>query len=331
MKDLIWCAKSEVLANSIRCGELTQGANGGNSYDFQASQVLKGMFNVRIDASSVYTEADNIMTYWLRLSKYKSKATIQVMEPYPIVFGQSNNNFKVAIIHHIETELMISSVKHRWFYKRLIKRLSSMDKVVTVSKFWENYLRENGCNNLVTIYNSFNPSDYEFTEDELNEFCTRHGFSKTKPLVYIGNAGNRKGVHQVYDRLKHQDFELVMTGGRNDAKDIPVKYLNLSATDYRKLLASCNVVLAMSRMMEGWNRIAHEAMLCKVPVVGSGQGGMMELLVGGQQIVCTDHNNLIEKINQAIARKKDLGNLGYLFVKRFDLSYFKNSWHSIFA
>ena len=52
----------------------------------------------------------------------------------------------------------------------------------------------------------------------------------------------------------------------------------------------------MSKFQEGWCRTAHEAMLLKTPVVGSGFGGMSELLEGGGQIICDNFNDLKEKI-----------------------------------
>ena len=44
------------------------------------------------------------------------------------------------------------------------------------------------------------------------------------------------------------------------------------------LLQAASVAVTMSKFNEGWCRTAHEAMLCKTPVVGSGMGGMGELL-----------------------------------------------------
>ena len=85
----------------------------------------------------------------------------------------------------------------------------------------------------------------------------------------------------------------------------------------------------MSKFKEGWCRTAHEAMLLKTPVVGSGLGGMRELLEGGKQIICQDFTSLKEKVeyllNHSEVRKK-IGQDGYNFAKDFTLERFKKEW-----
>ena len=74
------------------------------------------------------------------------------------------------------------------------------------------------------------------------------------------------------------------------------EYARQSFGDYLKLLKASWVVLTMSKFKEGWCRTAHEAMLLKTPVIGSGTGGMRELLENGKQIVCPEFDNLREKV-----------------------------------
>ena len=68
----------------------------------------------------------------------------------------------------------------------------------------------------------------------------------------------------------------------------------------------------MSKFLEGWNRTAHEAMLCRTPVIGSGTGGMRELLLGGQQIICEDIKTLPEIVDYAIKNAFALGEIQLL-------------------
>ena len=74
---------------------------------------------------------------------------------------------------------------------------------------------------------------------------------------------------------------------------------------------------------------AHEAMLLKTPVVGSGMGGMKELLKGGKQIICTDFKELKNKVeyllNNSEERKK-IGEMGYNYAKNFTIDGFKKEW-----
>ena len=92
------------------------------------------------------------------------------------------------------------------------------------------------------------------------------------------------------------------------------------------LLKISDLVLAMSTMPEGWNRIAHEAMLVKTPVIGSGSGGMNELLTNASQYIVTDFSLLQSKIEDALTNKIKLGRLGFDYVKKHDMEYFKNEW-----
>ena len=89
------------------------------------------------------------------------------------------------------------------------------------------------------------------------------------------------------------------------------------------------MVLSMSKFKEGWCRTAHEALLCKVPVIGSGSGGMKELLEGGRQIICQNFNGLKEKVeyllNHPEARRK-MGEDGYNFAKNFTQEKFEKDW-----
>lgn len=182
---------------------------------------------------------------------------------------------------------------------------------------------------MVIIYNSFNPSKYYFEANAIADFRNSLGFEKDKPLIYIGNAGNGKGVHEAYEALKDSPYQLVMTGRVNESKHLNVKFLNLPSREYRMLIASCDVVLAMSRMSEGWNRIAHEAMLCKVPVIGTGSGGMKELLEGGEQHISKNFEHLPDLVKNSLKNKDELGQKGYQYASQFDMDYFQNSWKSL--
>jgi glycosyltransferase involved in cell wall biosynthesis len=101
--------------------------------------------------------------------------------------------------------------------------------------------------------------------------------------------------------------------------------LNLSYGEYLLLLKSSSVVITMSTFKEGWNRTAHEAMLCKTPVVGSGLGGMQELLDGGGQIICEDFSQLREKVLYVLDHP-EIGEKGYEFAKQFTIERFNEAW-----
>ncbi|MDF1867625.1 MAG: glycosyltransferase family 4 protein [Saprospiraceae bacterium] len=330
MKKVAWQTRSPLLFDCLNKNLLNPSANGGNAYDFYAAKSLSEKFDVIPDNKAVYKANDNVLSYWLRLSSHQPKAEVKVMEPYPVVFGSIlNEGTDIAMIHHIDEDARQKSLKYKWFYKSLMKKLKKLDRVVTVSKYWKNYLEQEGCENVVIIYNSFNPSKYYFEANAIADFRNSLGFEKDKPLIYIGNAGNGKGVHEAYEALKDSPYQLVMTGRVNESKHLNVKFLNLPSREYRMLIASCDVVLAMSRMSEGWNRIAHEAMLCKVPVIGTGSGGMKELLEGGEQHISKNFEHLPDLVKNSLKNKDELGQKGYQYASQFDMDYFQNSWKSL--
>ena len=93
-----------------------------------------------------------------------------------------------------------------------------------------------------------------------------------------------KGAIQVYNALKNQNYTLIMTGNSNQL-DIPVRCIYLMKKIIENFLKATDLVITMSLMNEGWNRIAHEAMLVGTPVIGNGSGGMSDLLVNGDQTI----------------------------------------------
>ena len=131
--------------------------------------------------------------------------------------------------------------------------------------------------------------------------------SEEKPILYLGNCQRIKGVVEAYEQLKDLKVHLV-TSGRKEV-DLPILNLNLDYRDYLLLLKSSSVVITMSKFKEGWNRTAHEAMLCKTPVIGSGLGGMKELLEGGNQIICENFSDLKERVSYVLDHP-ELGETG---------------------
>ena len=112
--------------------------------------------------------------------------------------------------------------------------------------------------------------------------------------------------------------------------DIPAIHLDLSFTDYNCLLTASSVVVTMSKFKEGWGRTTHEAMICKTPVIGSGGGGMRELLVGGNQIICDDMGDLKDNVLHAM-NNPELGLDGYRYAtqNKFSIEHFQNSFKEV--
>src|SRR3989344_2586792 len=204
-----------------------------------------------------------------------------------------------------------------------------LDALVVVSAYWKNHFEKKGFSNVRVIYNGFDLARFSPSQEEVAAFQKKYGL-EGKPVVYLGNCQKAKGVVESWKALQSLNVHLVTSGKR--MVRIPAKNLDLPYREYLCLLACCNVVVAMSQFKEGWNRTAHEAMLLRRPVVGSGLGGMKELLEGGEQPVCQDFSKLKDMVEYLLSHKEEgekLGNLGYEFAKTFSRERFEKEWFSL--
>jgi hypothetical protein len=326
-----WETKSPKLFNMIIGESQNYFINGGNLYDYQVYKVLSEYHTINPVKQKVKSFEGKILKYIFKSNFFKkTDYDLVISDPFTFFFNLKPNYSKqIVILHHIDIIAMKKNIYHRLFNRLLIKKLKKVRKVVTVSKFWYDYLLNKGIqpNKLHTIYNSYDIIKYKFSENEKNTFRKKYNISEDKLLVYIGTADPVKGVYDVYNALKDYDYTFVMTGNKNNAKDIDSLFLNLSNTEFRILLNVCDVVICMSKLPEGWNRIAHESLLSKTPVVGSGICGMEELLSNSGQLICKDLTLLNHDINKSL--NNVLAIRGYEYIKKFDLSYFKKEWLKI--
>jgi len=330
MTRVIWQTNSTSLYESFLNRRLPKGAKGGVVYNYQVCKVLADKFDFSLDESTLKGQNENVLSYCWRILRNQSKADIFIKDQYIIALGRNRPNVKeIGMIHHIDFSLSGKSLKWKWYLNRLKRHLSNLDIVVAVSEYWERELRKIGCRHVKVIHNSFDLEDFCFTSDETQNFLIKYSIHPDKPLVYIGNASIQKGVIEVWDALKNEDYTLVMTGPLEKTIDVPVLHLNLNRRDYLRLLKASDVCITMSRMIEGWNRTAHEAMLCETPVIGSGTGGMSELLTEGGQSIVNDSADLPDEVKRVLENKDTIGAEGFKYVKQYDLTYFRNKWISL--
>ena len=326
MNTVLWQTRSEILFDSVQQGRLKKQANGGNTYDYHAIQALRTAFTVQMDSATVRRSGDSKYEHAFRLLRNRGKADVVVKEASMIALSPVQiTPVQIGLIHHIDDELLERSTRHKWFLSRLLKRLPRMDLIVTVSSYWKQKLESIGCANVEVIYNSFDLDDFDISDEEVHDFLKRENLPLNKDILYIGAAGARKGAVEVYEALKDQGYYMVVTGPNREI-DIPVRWLNLARRDYLCLLKACSLVLTMSTMPEGWNRVAHEAMLCGTTVIGSGIGGMEELLTGGQQHIVHDFSQLRGVVEHTLKDKETYAYAGSAYVRQFDMDYFKREW-----
>lgn len=309
--------------------EVSKALNGGNIYELRLAEALSTAHNV--ETISVAPSGGRFlpMTHLRTLANLAAASgekDIWIRSFLPIAGlnfdGTTGANIGL-FYHHAPVRVDFRIVQNRiidWLLYRNIRRL---DVVVAISQHWRSYLERRGCRNVHVIYNSLDPSEFTFDEEEVASFLARHGL-EGKPVLYLGNCQAIKGVVEAYQALKDSGFHLVTSGKRR--VDVPTINLDLKYRDYLLLLKASTVAVTMSLFDEGWCITAHEAMLCRTPVIGSGRGGMRELLEGGGQIVCSSFDELPALVQQAMAERERLGDAGYRYASQFTLDRFRREW-----
>ena len=297
---------------------------GGSVYEDKAKKAISKGFNIeQINYSS---KKDFFLKNWKASKRKDISLVVKTFDASLFVSPKPIKN--IAIVHHIDYSFAPFLIKGASFFLDPITmgNLKKFDKIVVVSKYWQEFFEKKGYKNVYLIYNAFDLTKFNISDEEVEEFKKRYNLEK-KPIIYLGNCQKAKGVVESYESLKDLDTYLI-TSGKEMVK-IPAINLNLSHRDYLKLLKASSIAITMSKFKEGWNITAHEAMLMRTPVIGSGKGGMRELLEGGKQIICPDFNCLKEKVKYLLEnpqKKKEIGENGYNFAKNFTIDKFNNEW-----
>jgi glycosyltransferase involved in cell wall biosynthesis len=311
----------------------TQNLNGGNIYDSMASGILKkhydfsGFHVKRPVEKNTFKNIFKTLKFYKDVRKLHLTGDIIILDSVSLAFtGNTNENSKVAVIHQIHYDLM-EKLKQKYFANKFYKRIKTIGTVVVVSEYWKEKISKLGAKNVKVIYNPFDINDFNFSSTELNEFRLKYSIPIDKRIIYIGNCRVEKGALDAFNALKDSGYYLFTSGFKT--ADIPVPNFNLSKREYLMLLKISDLVLTMSKTTEGWCRTAHEAMLCSTPVIGSGTGGMKELLHGGGQIIENNFDKLTSLINDLLNNRQgleEIGRKGNIFARKFDMGYFENSW-----
>lgn len=306
--------------------------DGGNIYTSYMLSAVSTLFNIE-PIGIVFNRKQKIRSGFkniYRLLKLKGNKDVWVRDylsmltlPFDRTIGKN-----LIVVHHIDSSVLAYPFLFKLTDKIFYRNLKYIDELVVGSEYWKDYFKSFGYNPKV-IYSCFDFDEFEFTHEELTDFKKKFGLCDKK-IVYIGNCQKAKGVVEAYEALKDLDVHLV-TSGLQTVK-IPAINLNLTYRDYLLLLKVSSVVVTMSLFKEGWCRTAHEAMLCQTPVIGSGLGGMAELLEGGQQIICRDFSDLKNNV-EFLLDNPEIGLKGYSYAsqKKFTVEHFQKEWVKIFS
>jgi len=308
---------------------------GGDIYTDRVKEALGTSFNVEtIGITAKHLGRHRYLKFiefFYNLCKLKGEKNLWIRDFYSTIsmpFDKTKGK-NMALIFHIDfSGFPVISRPFLRFMERffLYRDLKKADFIVTISEYWKDFFVKKGYKNVYKIYCGFNLNNFNISEQEVIDFKKKYKIDG-KPIIYLGNCQRPKGVVESCKILKDLDVHLV-TSGRRQVK-IPAINFNLEYREYLKLLKASTMAITMSKFKEGWCMTAHEAMLCKTPVIGSGLGGMEELLEGGKQIICKDFKNLREKVEYLLKHpdaRRNMGENGYNFARGFTLEKFKENW-----
>jgi glycosyltransferase involved in cell wall biosynthesis len=309
--------------------ETRAGFGGGNIYQRTVEKALSQNFNFSKFPVSpkIFPKVrrPRMLAKIMRINRKEKQIDLWIRNFLAVVGmnGLSRESRNIALFFHIDYDQIPNKWLSQILDSQFWKNIERCDRIVVIAKYWENYLKSRGVENIKVIYHGLDLSAFIFVKNEIDEFKKFNGLTG-KPIIYLGNCQESKGVREAYNSLKDYPYHLV-TSGKKEV-DIPARHLELTYRDYLRLLKSSSVVLTMSKFLEGWNITAHEAMLCQTPVIGSGTGGMKELLEGGRQIVCHDFRDLPELVENAMQKAERYGISGYGFAKEFNFERFQTEW-----
>ncbi|MFA5878112.1 MAG: glycosyltransferase family 4 protein [Candidatus Staskawiczbacteria bacterium] len=327
--------QSDIKRKKIGWPEISLKRRGGVIHRAYVREVLSKDFDlelINLEAKYLkhfrYFKFIESFFYYLFL---KGEKDLWVGDFYSTVFSNPKRikGKNLVWIHHLDfsghpliSQPFLNLLTKLFFFRNLKKS----DAVVTICEYWRKYFSDLGYKNVYKIYGGFELDRYNITDQEVEDFKKENNL-QGKPIIYLGNCQKCKGAVDSYKVLKDLDVYLITSGEKQ--ANIPVKNLNLSYRDYLKLLKASSIVLTMSKFKEGWCRTAHEAMLVKAPVIGSGFGGMEEPLTGGKQIICSDFKNLKEKVRYLLDNpeiRKEMGENGFDYAKDFPIEKTQKNW-----
>lgn len=316
--------------------QISSNRTGGNTWVQEVLEVIAlekdfSVETINLESKHFKNTFLKAIEVFFNLLTLKGQKDLWIRNLYSVVFlnKKRQKGKNLAFIFHIDfsgfpvlLQPFLIFLEKFVFYRQLKKA----DCIVVVSEYWRKYFADRGYKNVEKIYFCYDPEDFNITDQEVLDFKEKYQL-KEKPIIYLGNCQKAKGALDSYHALKDLDAYLVTSGKKEF--EMPAPNLNLSSREYFTLLKASTIVLTMSKFKEGWCRTTYEAMLLKTPVIGSGSGGMKELLEGGSQIVCEDFKDLKGRVEYLLNNEElrvKMGQQGHDFTKTFTKEKFKKAW-----
>lgn len=303
--------------------------SGGNIYEKYLQKMDLEMENRFLIETNAENKVKKIFHFYNSLYKISKQAYDITIRKSEACFFMNKYQKNIVIFHHYDpdpTNFLVNAFQ-KIAYRNLLNNLDKIDILVVVSNYWKEHFKKIGFERTKIIYNPFEIEKYlHYDVKKIEAFKAKYNLTK-KPIIYIGNPQKSKGTDKTYEALKELPVHLV-TSGKGELK-LGIKNLDLNFEEYILLLQASSLSVLMSQIKEGWNRVAHESILCQTPVIGTGKGGMGELLKKTNQIICNDFSKLAELVEMSLKQNLKISEEAKEYVRSFSVEKFYDEWRKI--
>ena len=316
-------------------------ASGGAAYERMVAEALEATCDVRRMATRcrkwIRGFLANMILNGRQVSCEPDALILTVNTAAFLDWSRHRHQKKILIWHHHDANAFAGGrpmlrVVYEVLFHRILSRASEIDQLVVVGEFWRSFFSKYDFRQIEVVYNPFDLELFKKLSAKLDHTAVRRslGVPNGAQVVYIGQFQKLKGARFIFDALKHRKDLFLIGSGRKDI-DLPVCHFSGSYEEYLQMLGACDVALSMSRMYEGWNRTAHEAMLMNTPVIGNAIGNSGELLNGARQLICHDYKALPTVIDQVVRSCDSYQDAAreYVFGGEFSSEHFSACWQKV--
>lgn len=243
--------------------------------------------------------------------------TVQRMAVPAILKSIFTRNKVFVVFHHYDKREKRSFLYHlnAWVLLKILSAAPSHVRVIVVAGFWKDFLLTKGIPAGVIMYfpNLFDTRLYE----------KYRSIEKNDRQIYLGqySAKQHTSVPALIEKLTAGNYYCFYTTPYKTEKRMEkgAEILHLDFDEYLKKVASSSYTVCLGAFDEGWNRIAHESLLCNTAVIGNESGGLTDLISQSGQFLVTDSDKAYEtiihdqrrEINSAFLRQYDLSQISY--------------------
>ncbi len=253
---------------------------------------------------------------------FKSNANINIVTARTGLSAILRNWFtknEVWIVLHnfdsTDNKSRLLGIYYQWLFKLLSRAENKRFKVIAVAPYWVDYFKNEKCIAHTYLFPNFFDVKaygiYRKVEKERTVFLGQYS-TKNDPLIAdLAKSLNEKNYHCYFATLDIS--EVKPYNGNYEIVYFPTHSFYLEA------MSKATCTLALIRLNEGWNRIAHESLLVNTPVVGYKRGGLGDLLKESNSAIVNSIEEAYNCIEGGVWVLPDQD-----FFERYDLSNTSN-------